>query len=103
MSSAPHRHHVDGRLGPGLAYIDDRLTVALESAEHARLHLVLDDLGASWPNPDEPLLNHRARRHAITFGWAADHNRALTFDAVAARSLQRVWLEVVDALGRAAL
>ncbi len=99
MTAGLHRHHVDGRLGPGLAYIDEDLVVSLSPAEHARLHLVLEDLGASWPRDSEPLIVHRARRQAITFGWAADHGLALTFDAMAARSLQGLWLEVVDALG----
>ena len=94
-----HCHHVDGRLGPGCEYIDAALVVALAPDEHARLHLVLEDLDASWPRDSEPLIVHRARRHAITWGWAADHNRALTFEVVAARSLQGLWLEVVDALG----
>ena len=99
MTANPHRHHVDGRLGPGLGYIDAALVVALAPDEHARLHLLLDDLGASWPSEGEPLLAHRARRHAVTFGWAADHGRALTFDPKAARSLQGLWLNVLDALG----
>ncbi len=99
MTANSHRHHVSGRRGPGLAYIDPDLVVALSPAEHRRLHLVLDDLGVSWPRPDEPLLAHRARRHAILWGWAADHGRSLAFDPASARAVQRLWLDVVDTLG----
>ncbi|MDA8314739.1 MAG: hypothetical protein M0010_06130 [Actinomycetota bacterium] len=99
MSAGLHDHHVDGRLGPGLAYIDAGLVIALAPEEHGRLHLLLDDLDAGWPRVGEPLLVHRARRHAVTWGWAADHGRSLAFDAPAARSMQGLWLAVVDALG----
>lgn len=101
MSAPLHRHHVDGRLGPGLAYFDDRLVTVLPAAEHARLHLVLGDLDAQFPCEGEPVLLHRVRRHAITAGWAADHGRTLTFDARAARSMQHLWLDVLAALGDA--
>ena len=101
MSDTSHWHHIDGRRGPGLGYIDATLVVALAPDEHARLHLLLDDLGTTWPLDGEPLLVHRARRHAVTFGWAADHGRALTFDAAAARAMQRLWLDVLDFLAGA--
>ena len=94
-----HRHHVDGRLGPGLAYIDGALVTPLPPADHARLHLLLGDLDGQWPRDGEPLLLHRARRHALTFGWAADAGHSLTFDPAAARALQRLWLDVLRALG----
>lgn len=93
-----HRHHVDGRLGPGLAYVDGGLTVPLVPVDHRLIHLVLNDLGAEWPSADEAVLLHRVRRHAITCGWAADHDRTLTFDPHAARALQHLWLDVLDAL-----
>jgi hypothetical protein len=94
-----HRHHVDGRLGPGLAYVDPALVVPLDPADHARLHLVLADLGAEWPREGDSLLVHRGRRHAVTSGWAADHDRTLTFDPQAARAMQQLWLKMLDALG----
>jgi hypothetical protein len=97
--SGLHLHHVDGRLGPGLGRIDDALVVLLLAADHRRLHLVLADLDASWPREGEPLLVHRARRHAVTFGWAADCDMSLTFEPPAARALQHLWLDVLGALG----
>lgn len=95
-----HRHHLDGRRGPGFPYIDPTLTVPLTPADHRLLHLVLDDLGLRWPAPGEPVLMHRARRHAVTFGWAADHGRSLTFGPGAARAVQALWLDVVDGIER---
>jgi hypothetical protein len=94
-----HRHHVDGRLGPGLGHVDEALVVPLPPADHRRLHLVLDDLGVQWPPDGESLLLHRLRRHAVTSGWAADCGRALTFDPQSARALQHLFLNVLDALG----
>ncbi len=99
--TARARHHVDGRLGPGLAYVAPDLVIELTPAEHRRLHLLLDDLEASWPRDGESLLLHRARRHAVAFGWAADHGRSLTFGAQSARAMQRLWLDVIAALGSA--
>ena len=99
MTPGLHRHHLDGRLGPGLAYIADALVTPLSPGDHARLHLLLGDLGAQWPRDDEPIVVHRARRHAITCGWASDLGRPLTFDAGAVQALQRLWLDVLQALG----
>jgi hypothetical protein len=96
--TALHLHHLDGRLGRGLGYVDDDLVVALTPADHRLLHLLLDDLGLRFPPTSEPLLLHRARRHAVTCGWAADAGRTLVFDAGAARALQALWLDVVAAL-----
>lgn len=93
-----HRHHLDGRHGPGLAYFANDLVVDLSPADHRLLHLILDDLGLTWPEPGEPVLLHRARRHAVTFGWAADHGRTLTFGPAPARAVQSLWLDVVEAL-----
>ena len=99
MTPGLHRHHVDGRLGPGLAYIAPPLVTVLSAPEHGRLHLLLGDLETQWPRAGEPILVHRARRHALTFGWAADAGHSLTFDPAAARALQRLWLDVLRALG----
>lgn len=96
--SVLHRHHLDGRHGPGLGYIADDLVVALSPTDHRLLHLLLDDLGLRWPTADESVLLHRARRQAVTFGWAADGGCALTFDPNAARAVQALWLDVVEAL-----
>ena len=97
--TALHRHHLDGRLGPALPYVDTELVTPLPPADHARLHLLLGDLETQWPRAGEPILVHRARRHALTFGWAADAGQPLTFDPEAARALQRLWLDVLRALG----
>lgn len=94
-----HRHHVDGHLGTGLAYIAPRLVTPLQEPVHRELHLLLDDLGCEWPRDGEPLLLHRARRWAVTCGWAADAGRSLTFDPAACRALQAFFLDVVDAVG----
>jgi hypothetical protein len=93
-----HRHHVDGRQSLGGPYIDEDLVVELSQADHAEVHLVLRDLDAQWPRADESLIIHRCRRLAITFGWAADAGRSLTFGPRAARSLQRLFLTLIDAL-----
>lgn len=93
-----HRHHLDGRLGRGLGYTAPGLVVSLSPAAHRELHQILRDLDAAWPRDGEALIVHRARRHAITSGWAADAGLSLTFNPHAARALQRLWLEVLGAL-----
>ncbi|MHB1582989.1 MAG: hypothetical protein ACYCU7_18325 [Acidimicrobiales bacterium] len=97
-TAALHHHHVDGRLGPGRRYIAPNLVVPLPPVHHGLLHLVLADLGLQWPMVGESILLHRARRHAVIAGWAADSGLPLTFDPAACRALQAVWLDVVGEL-----
>ena len=100
--SAVHRHHVDGRVGPKLAYVDARLVTPMAPRHHRSLHLVLTDLDLEWPPDDEPLLVHRARRHAATAAWCDAHGVPLIFEPGAPlQALCTFWLDVDNALREA--
>lgn len=100
--SAVHRHHVDGRFGPKLVYVDPSLVTPMISRHHAALHLVLTDLDLDWPPDDEQLLVHRARRHAATAAWCDEHGAPLTFEPGAPlQALCTFWLDVARALQEA--
>lgn len=67
------RHHVTGRAGPGLAYLDPAFTVELCKGCHDREHVALRRAGLAWP--EGPVLAHRLRRTAnllsrlVDAGW----------------------------------
>ena len=96
--TARARHHVDGRLGPGLAYVAPDLVIELTPADHRGLDLLINDLGLTFPRPGEPLVLHRARRHTVTCGWTADRGDPLVICPKAARAMQGLWLDVIEAL-----
>lgn len=96
--SARHGHHTDGRFGERLPYIDPMLKTPMRPADHRCLHLVLDDLGLSFPKDSEPLLLYRAHRHAVTAGWHADHEVPLVYETEAARDLQALFVRLARTL-----
>lgn len=63
-------HHVTGRAGPGLAYLDPAFTVGLCKACHDLEHVATRRAGLAWPTGQ--LLGYRLARAANLFSRLVD-------------------------------
>jgi hypothetical protein len=92
-----HRHHITGRIGQGLRYLDPSLTVALCPACHAREHVAIRRSGREWLAPGADPLVHRHIRVADFLNRLSDLDRRLVLDAGSTRALAALNLESVEA------
>jgi hypothetical protein len=70
----------------------------MKPTEHNRLHLVLEDLGLSFPSDGEAMLAYRADRHAVTARFHADHDLPLVYEPDVGPELGCFFLTVGAAL-----
>jgi hypothetical protein len=89
-----HLHHVTGRPGPGLPYLDSDLVVPLCRPCHHREHVVLRRLRLEWPTTD--VLRHRRLRVGEHLGRLADADRWFAADPPSTRALSRLMLVRFD-------
>jgi len=92
-----HRHHVTGRPGPGGAYLDAGLVVAVCAACHVGLHQALRAVGLDFP-AGRGSLRHRLLRVGCTAELVGGADRPLILAAGSARALGVLALDAAGAL-----
>jgi len=92
-----HRHHVTGRPGPGGAYLDAGLVVAVCAACHANVHQTLRAIGLGFL-AGRGCLRHRLVRLAVTAELVGASGRPLVLGPPSALALAALARDAADAL-----
>lgn len=93
---AEEGHHITGRAGPGLGYLDPDLRLALCIPDHGREGTSVRRQGIEWPIGD--LLVHRLFRVADCERRLADLERGLVLDPISTRAMANLTFEAVTAI-----
>jgi len=92
-----HRHHVTGRPGPGAAYLDPGLVVALCVRCHVSVHQALRAVGLDSP-AGRGSLRHRLLRVGCTAELVGGAGRPLILSPPSTRALGGLARDAADAL-----